>query len=224
MSQILINKPERDYLTKELDMLRREIEESKERVFKIVTGQVFALPIIGILSDKINSSYYNYVFIIMPFVVLILVLTFAHEQYTIVRAAYYIKINIEPILSNYNANINNWEHWLEKVHYIDIDGKIVPYNPRDGDKYMRKAFWALSIIYYLFSVFLALAFLAYRQSIPASNGNTLDPILVPLIALLQNIPRIQEIMWIFVVIAYLLIGAYGFKIAFRRCPLSIKEI
>jgi hypothetical protein len=198
------------FLTKEFDMLRGEIDDSKERTFKIITGQVFALPIISILSEKITSEFYNYVFLIMPFVVLILVLTYVHEQYTVLRAGLYIKLNIEPILAK-SANVDGWENWIEKKHYINSNTE--PYNPREGDGYLRKGFWILSAIYYLFSVGLAI------ETVAKTSHMTW-----PMVSHQGLLNELYTVAAVIIILIYFVVGVYVFNLAFKRCPVSTESL
>jgi hypothetical protein len=221
---------QKNYVAKELEIVRREIEDSKERSFKIITGQVFALPIISVLSESISSVFYNYVFLIMPFVVLILVLTYIHEQHTIVRAGLYIRTKIEPICTNKIANYDykGWENWLQNTHKIPLkqpnEKLFYDYNPREGDGYLRKGFWILSIIYYIFSIFLASSFLLFG-SVPANKEN------------MGNVTQALQVIWqptlhqgllndlytitvpvIFLI--YIVMGIQVFFLTFKRNPIS----
>lgn len=162
----ILNADERNYLMSEFNFLRKEIEDSKERTFKIISGQIFSLPIISVLSialgekiPKDNNSLaavlMNFAVIITPFIVLILVLTFLHERSTMYRAGLYIRENIEEIINANGGNVEGWEHWLEKTIDIQYKGKIIEYNPRDVDKYCRLGFWVLSATYSFFSLGLS---------------------------------------------------------------------
>lgn len=215
---------EEKYLEKELYVLRKEIDDSKDRTFKIITGQVFALPIVELLSKEVNSNnHYSYILLIMPFIVLILVLTYVHEQKTVLRAGLYIKENIEPRIGNKSGDVAGWENWLEKKRTGMENNKEKTIDLRDGDKYLRHGFWVLSAIYYIFSLSLALDVL--RE--PMGNITLellLGNVLIAQFNLFSVIAQFNtvsiNIISLWILLVYAVTGIYVFGLAFRECPIS----
>lgn len=146
------------FFLREHEMLRVEIDTGKDRIFKIVTGQIFALPIADSISALTGSSA---IMVVMPFIVLILVLTYLYEANSIFRAALYIRDHIENNVKLKNKSFVGWENWLEMN--IGEKGKPsagqIKYNPRNVELYMKWGFYMISAIYYIFSVSISIYYI-----------------------------------------------------------------
>jgi len=121
--------------------LRKEIEVTKERIFKIMTGGATVVPLAQFLALSYDLGIIT---LLLPFLVVIVILLFLSEMNALMRCGRYIRTEIEPL---FNAKkITGWETWLES--HVDIDTRKV-------DKYVGYSFYILTFFYYILSVFLA---------------------------------------------------------------------
>lgn len=122
--------------------LRKEIEESKNRVFQTMGFGLVVVPGSHFLAQayKIDT-----VILSLPLLVIVVALVYLSESNAIMRCGRYIKHNIEPS----NSDVVGWEKWLELRS---------SYDTRDVDKHMSSAFYLLFLVYFAGSVFMAARF------------------------------------------------------------------
>jgi hypothetical protein len=130
---------ELQYLT-----LRKEIEITKDRIFKIITGGATVVPLAQFLAISYNLGI---VTMLLPFLVVIMTLLFLSEMNALMRCGRYIRTEIEPLFKA--KKITGWESWLESN--MDIDTRKV-------DRYVGYSFYILTFFYYVLSVFLAVGY------------------------------------------------------------------
>ncbi len=132
-----------DYLINQFKTLRKEIEETKARIFKITGFGVLIIP----AAHFVGQAYHIDVLLLaMPVLVIVIALFFLSENHALYRAGSYIRRYIEPHASKH---FDGWERWMTRA-----DG----YNKRTVDRYTNYTFFLLSIVYYLCSVFLSARF------------------------------------------------------------------
>ncbi len=127
--------------------LRKEIEETKSRTFKILVGGVTVVPAAQFLAQSLGIEVLQ---LLLPFLVMIIMLLFLAENNALMRCGRYIRLHIEPKI----PEVTGWEVWLEKPS---------EFNPRAVDHYVIYSFYLLSALYYIVSVYLAasIAFVTY---------------------------------------------------------------
>jgi len=130
----------KDEFARELFLtLRKEIEEAKARIFKIVTYGIVTVPAAQILAQIQNLSIIT---LAIPFLVIVIALLFLSENHTVMRCGTYIKDFIEPEVSDFIG----WEKWLNDKHES---------SKRTVDKYLGYCIYLLFFVYYLGSVYLS---------------------------------------------------------------------
>jgi len=129
---------ELQYLT-----LRKEIESTKDRMFKIVVGGTTVVPAAQFFAEVYKVGVIT---LVLPFLVIIVMLLFLHENNALMRCGLFIRLHVEPN----EPNLTCWEYWLEK--------QTENYEPRDAEKYLIYSFYLLSTLYYIASVYLAAVF------------------------------------------------------------------
>lgn len=130
------------FLELEFMTLRKEIEQTKERTFRIIIGGATVIPAAQFLAQVYQIAV---VTVLLPFLVAIIVLVFLSENNALMRCGRYIKNEIEPKIDG----VLGWETWLEQPSPLR----------RAVDKYMNYSFYLLSAVYYLLSVVLASEFI-----------------------------------------------------------------
>ena len=130
---------ELQYLT-----LRKEIEETKGRIFKIIVGGASVVPAAQFLAQTYDVGV---IMLLLPFLVIIIILLFLAENNALMRCGRYIRLHIEPAI----PEIMGWETWEEKEKTSEFD-------PRAADKYVIYSFYLLATLYYIVSVYLAASF------------------------------------------------------------------
>lgn len=121
--------------------LRKEVELTKERIFKIIVGGATVVPGAQFLAASFDLGI---VTLLMPFLVVIVTLLFLAEMNALMRCGRYIRTEIEPIFKT--KEFNGWETWLET--HSDIDTRKV-------DKFVGYSFYILTFFYYIIAVYLA---------------------------------------------------------------------
>jgi hypothetical protein len=154
---------ELEYLT-----LRKEIEDSKGRMFKIVAGEAILVPAIQILLEWAGKEGGTLTYLFIPMLVSALVFRFLYENNCMFRAGEYIRTNIESICALPSAGYTGWENWLEMNEINEIGRKnsrfedimnfvmCKEFHRRQVDKYVKMGFYVLSLIYYISTVSIAM--------------------------------------------------------------------
>ena len=127
--------------------LRKEIEDSLDRAFKIMVGGATLIPaVVGIVA------FYSATPILMtlPMVVVVTALLYLFQWNSIMRCGRYIRLKIERDI----MGDDGWEAWLES----DYDPKIGSVHNRMVDTYLVIAFYLLTAGYYFATCYIALTY------------------------------------------------------------------
>ena len=122
--------------------LREEIKETKDRIFKLVSFGIFAVPTAHFIAQTYNLDI---IILSLPLLVIVIALLYLSENHAMMRCGRYIREQIEPNMDG----IMGWETWLEN------NGQ---FNARTVEKYANYCFYLLIFIYYAGSVFMASRF------------------------------------------------------------------
>jgi hypothetical protein len=131
-----------EFLRAEYETLRKEIEQSKDRIFKTLILGVTLVPTAQFLGEKHKIDI---LLLGMPLLVLVLALIFLAENQAIMRCGRYILLRIEPTVDEDGG----WERWLTLSDTFDR---------RSVDRLLAWSFYLLFALYYAVSVFLATQF------------------------------------------------------------------
>lgn len=127
------------FLELQYKTLRKEIEHTKDRMFKIAFGGITIVPAAQFLAVAFEIEA---VALLLPFLVIIIVIMFLAENNALMRSGRYIARHIEPEVKD----IHGWEAWLEEPNQD---------NTRIVDRYIIYSFYLLWMFYYIVSVYLA---------------------------------------------------------------------
>ena len=143
-----------DFVKNRFLTLRKEIEDSKNRVFQTMGFGLVVVPGSHFLAQayKIDT-----VTLSLPVLVLVVALVYLSENSAIMRCGRYIKLEIEPQF----AGVVGWEKWLEVKS---------SYDTRDVDRHMSYAFYLLFLVYFAGSVFIATRFASSELGLLAAAG------------------------------------------------------
>lgn len=131
-----------EFLKSQYQTLRKEIEESKNRVFQTMGFGLVVVPGSHFLAQAYKLDI---VILSLPLLVIVVALVYLSESNAIMRCGRYIKHNIEPFI----PDVVGWEQWLELRS---------AYDTRDVDKHMSSAFYLLFFVYFAGSTFVAAKF------------------------------------------------------------------
>lgn len=123
----------------EYQTLRKEIEESKQRLFLVVAGGISVVTTADYFAVRDNAGIFS---LLLPFLVLAFASLFFSQHNAKFRAGRYIRKHIED---NFKGIAPGWENWLEK----DED------KHREPDKCIKMGFLVIFVTYYSFSAYLA---------------------------------------------------------------------
>lgn len=123
--------------------LRKEIEATKDRIFKIIIGGATVVPAAQFFAEVYKVGVIT---LVLPFLVIIIMLLFLHENNALMRCGRFIKFHIEPHV----PSLTCWEDWLSKP--------TPNFDTRASEKYLIYSFYLLSTLYYIASVYLAAVF------------------------------------------------------------------
>ena len=133
-----------DYLSQQFATLRREIEGQQARLFWIVVIGLLGMPSLSYFLLSANTR----IWMLLPFLLLVLILLYLSEQNHIMRAGRYIREHIE----SHTELAPGWEAWLES---------------RAEFRLMDKHFFACFIILFFLYYFLSVAFSLNRLVLEA---------------------------------------------------------
>jgi hypothetical protein len=115
---------EEAFLEWQYHTLSKEIETSKDRLFKIGAGSLIIVPAVEILAIAVKETVVAdhdmgailvvpllVLLLLLPIVVLVLHTLFFAEHLAISRCARYIREHIEPAV----PKVVGWEQWLGKT-------------------------------------------------------------------------------------------------------------
>jgi hypothetical protein len=136
-----------DFLKCEFEMLRREIEQSKDRMFKLAIGGIIGLPSAYSIAERIQVEVLIYS---LPLLICTILLLCMSESFAVMRAGRYIREQIEPKMSHTEEKPKGWEEWLEERprHAGRTRRRLV-------DHFLTYFFYLLFAFYYVASVVLA---------------------------------------------------------------------
>ena len=123
----------------EYQTLRKEIEESKQRLFLVVAGGLSVVTTADFFAVRGNAGIFS---LLLPFMVLAFALLFLSQHNAKFRAGRYIRKHIEH---DFKGIAPGWENWLE-----EDKGKH-----READKCIKRGFLLIFVTYYSFSAYLA---------------------------------------------------------------------
>jgi hypothetical protein len=128
-------------------MLRKEIESSKERMFKLAVGGIIGLPSAYSIIAKSEMEVLIYS---LPLLICTILLLCLSESFAVMRAGRYIRDRIEPHIVDAREGIKGWEEWLEERPRARPGG-----HRRLVDHFLTYFFYILFAFYYVASVVLA---------------------------------------------------------------------
>ncbi len=126
--------------------LRKEIEQTKGRIFKILGFSLITVPSFQFLSYTLHVEM---LLTLIPILVIVVALLYLSENHSLMRLGKFIKDEIEAKYKN------GWETWLQQYHK----------KTRTGDKFRSYIFYLLFFFYYAFSVYLACSYLKEEVTI-----------------------------------------------------------
>ena len=131
-----------EFLKNQFLTLRKEVEESKNRVFQTMAFGLVVVPGSHYLAQthKLDTAILS-----LPLLIVVVALVYLAENNAIMRCGRYIKHHIEPNISD----VIGWEAWLERSSSFDT---------RAVDRNMSYAFYLLFLVYFAGSVFMATRF------------------------------------------------------------------
>lgn len=125
--------------------LRKEIEDIRDRMHKIVVFGLVVVPSAHFVADKyeVDSIVYS-----LPMLVIVIALLYLADNNALMRCGRFIRLHIEPQASP----TQGWEDWLETK---------APWDTRTVDRYLAFAFFGLFLVYFVGAISTAVEF-AYR--------------------------------------------------------------
>ncbi len=109
------------FLELEYNTLRKEIETSRDRHFRILAGALFAIPAVQIVAQIVDAGGSGtttvpntialVILLLLPVVLLTLCRLYFCERLAIERCARYIREHIEEVVEGVKGG---WETWLEE--------------------------------------------------------------------------------------------------------------
>lgn len=131
--------------------LREEIKATKARLFWIVVMGLFGVPLLAYVASRgdMASQGHMFVWLLLPYSVLVLILMFLAEQSSMMRAGRYIREKIES-----NAeHLVGWEAWVESLPQF-----------RYMDKHYVACFVIVFFAYYFMTIGVALRIILAKEA------------------------------------------------------------
>jgi hypothetical protein len=134
-------KEDQNFLLEQYTALRSEIEQASDRAFKIFAASVLVVPTGLTLGGvaRADNNVLPLIKMLLPLLLLAFYAMYAAQMFSTRRAGLYIEKHIEPRLL---VLTRGWESWLGGRRYA-------------YDAQMNVAFFSLSAIYYLGTVYFA---------------------------------------------------------------------
>ena len=132
-----------EFQREEYRTLRKEIEETKARMFKLAGIALIGLPSITALAEGLEIQI---LLVVLPLFIVATMLLYLSESSGLMRCGTYIKYCIEAEISGEDKN-SGWEHWLAEKTPVHEDRRRV-------DKMTFWFFITVFILYYLAASFL----------------------------------------------------------------------
>jgi len=104
-----------EFMRQQYLTLRDEIRNAKARIFWLIVIGTLLIPAAAFAASAFDSTLASGA---IPFVVLVLMITFIAEQNSIIRAGRYLREHVEPHIEG----VIGWERWLEsnrKLRSVD---------------------------------------------------------------------------------------------------------
>lgn len=127
-----------EFLRQQFVTLRAEIEACKRRSFWILITGVLLILFAAYQATVEPQIYANAA---IPLVIIVLILAFADQQNSLIRAGRYIREQIEPAVEE----VTGWERWLESNRSY-----------REVDRFFFGGFILVFLAFYLISCTLSL--------------------------------------------------------------------
>ncbi len=143
-----------DFLKLQFETLRKEIEATKDRIFKLVGFGVITVPAAHFFSQVYKLDV---VLISIPILVIVISLLYLSENHDLMRCGRYIRLHIEPEIKDFIG----WENWLEKVDEFE---------KRSVDKFVSYCFYILFSVYFIGSIYIATKFVLKTYGIIPCAG------------------------------------------------------
>ena len=154
-----------DFKKLEYQTLRKEIEESKSRLFLVVSGGLSITTTADYFAIRDNVGIFS---LLLPFLVLAFGLLFLSQHNAKFRAGRYIKDRIEPHPES--GKSPGWENWLEEKKVN-----------READKFIKMGFLLIFFMYYSFSTYLAVKSL---ECLPFSKTFEIQHLILTILAVI----------------------------------------
>ena len=132
-------------LRDEFNSLRMEIKATKARLFWVVLAGLFGIPLLAYIASQGDM----FVWLLLPFSVLVLILVFLSEQSSMMRAGRYIRERIET----QPETGTGWESWVESLPQF-----------RYMDKSYITCFVLVFFTYYFMTIGVALRIILTKES------------------------------------------------------------
>lgn len=132
-------------LRDEFTSLREEIKATKARIFWILMIGLIGVPVLAYLATLAEF----YVWLLLPFSVLLLIVVFLSEQGSMMRAGRYIREQIE----GKGENAPRWEGWLESRPQFRL-----------ADKHYVACFLLVFFLYYFIMVGIVVKLILDKQA------------------------------------------------------------
>ena len=126
-----------EFLKEQFVTLRQEIKATKARLFWIVLAGLFGVPVLSHLAADADAL----VWLLIPYLVLVLIVMFLNEQNTMMRAGQYIREQVERNI-DYSPG---WEAWIESRAELRL-----------MDRHYFACFIIIFFVYYFASIGMAM--------------------------------------------------------------------
>ncbi|MFI5118323.1 MAG: hypothetical protein ACHP8B_16670 [Terriglobales bacterium] len=133
------------FLKEQYSTLRKEIENTKSRIFKIVAFGLTIVPAAHFVAQEQKLEALLY---ITPLLVIVVALLYLSENHALMRCGRYIRCEIERHVTEQDKDVIGWETWLE--------ANKQRYGTRTVDKFVAYCFHILFVVYFAGSVYVAI--------------------------------------------------------------------
>lgn len=149
---------EQNFLEQEYIALRAEQEQASERAFKILAASVLVVPTGLTLGGAAGENVLPLIKMLLPLLLLAFYAMYQAQLFSTRRTGLYIESHIEP---NLLVRTRGWESWLSDRRFA-------------YDAQMNVAFFLLSAVYYLGTVYVAVTAVVKPASPLEQVTNFLD--------------------------------------------------
>src|SRR5689334_13626822 len=124
-----------EFMKVQFEALRREIDQTKERMHRTLGFGIVGIPAGSYLS---NTYQIQPLVIALPVLVVVIALIYLSDNLAVMRCGRYIRLCVEPTVAR-DQSVMLWEQWLEQPH---------EFSPRAVDKHVNYGFYLLFLIYF----------------------------------------------------------------------------